>query len=262
MLPSILPPVDEELARRQQQMLHKQGVEVHTKSPLKEVRKTNSGLEVVYEEPRGEGVVAADMVLMATGRVPHTEGLHLENIGVNVARRAVVVNEHMATSVPRVYAIGDVTGGLMLAHVASREGEVAAEHALGKNSSMDYRAVPNCVFSLPEIAGVGLTEQEAKKKGIAYQKSRFPFTASGRAMAMGQTAGVVKMICDENTGQVLGLHIMGPHATDLIAEGALAVRSGATADDIVQTIHAHPTLAEAVREAAMGQAEGPIHART
>jgi len=262
MLPSILTPVDEELARRQQQMLHKQGVEVHTKSPLKEVRKTNGGLEVVYEEPTGEGVVPADMVLMATGRVPFTDGLNLKKIGVNVARGAVLVNEHMATNVPGIYAIGDVTGGLMLAHVASREGEVAAEHALGKNSSMDYRAVPNCVFSLPEIAGVGLTEQEAKQKGIAYKKSKFPFTASGRALAMGQTAGVVKMICDENTGQVLGLHIMGPHATDLIAEGALAVRSGATADDIVQTIHAHPTLPEAVREAAMGQAEGPIHART
>jgi dihydrolipoamide dehydrogenase len=150
----------------------------------------------------------------------------------------------------------------MLAHVASREGEVAAEHALGRESSMDYRAVPNCVFTMPEIAGVGLTEQEAKEKGIAYKKSRFPFTASGRALAMGQTAGMVKMICDEDTGQVLGLHIMGPHATDLIAEGALAVRSGATAKDIVETIHAHPTLPEAVREAAMGQAEGPIHART
>jgi dihydrolipoamide dehydrogenase len=262
MLPSILTPVDDELARRQQQLLRRQGVEVHTKSPLKEIRQSGGGLEVAYQGPTGEGVVAADMVLVATGRVPHTGGLNLEEIGVKMATKAIAVNEHMATNVPGVYAIGDVTGGLMLAHVASREGEVAAEHALGKNSSMDYRAIPNCVFSLPEIAGVGLTEQEAKQNGIAYKKSRFPFTASGRALAMGQTAGIVKMICDENTGQVLGLHIMGPHATDLIAEGALAVRSGATADDIVQTIHAHPTLPEAVREAAMGQAEGPIHART
>jgi dihydrolipoamide dehydrogenase len=262
MLPSVLTTVDEDLARRHLQLLRKQGVDVHTKSPLREVRQRGGGLEVVYEEPTGEGAVVADMVLMATGRVPYTDGLHLEKIGVKLDRGAIAVNEHMATNVSGVYAIGDVTGGFMLAHVASREGEVAAEHALGRDSSMDYRAVPNCVFTMPEIAGVGLTEQEAKEKGIAYKKSRFPFTASGRALAMGQTAGMVKMICDEDTGQVLGLHIMGPHATDLIAEGALAVRSGATAKDIMETIHAHPTLPEAVREAAMGQAEGPIHART
>jgi dihydrolipoamide dehydrogenase len=262
MLPSLLTTVDEELARRQQQALRRQGIDVRTKSPLKEVRQGDGALDVVYEEPTGEGVVPADMVLVATGRVPQTDGLNLDRIGVKVNRGAIVVNEHMATNVPGVYAIGDVTGGFMLAHVASREGEVAAEHALGRESSMDYGVVPNCVFCLPEIAGVGLTEQEAKGRGLAYKKSRFPFTASGRALAMGQTAGMVKMICDERTGQVLGLHIMGPHATDLIAEGALAIRSGATAEDIVQTIHAHPTLPEAVREAAMGQAEGPIHART
>jgi len=262
MLPSVLTTVDEELARRHQQVLRRRGVHVHTTSPLKEVRQRDGGLEVVYEEPTGEGAVLADMVLMATGRVPYTDGLNLEKIGVKQNRGTIAVDEHMATNVPGVYAIGDVTGGLMLAHVASREGEVAAEHALGRESIMDYRAVPSCVFTMPEIAGVGLTEQEAKEKGIAYKKSRFPFTASGRALAMGQTAGMVKMICDEDTGQVLGLHIMGPHATDLIAEGALAVRSGATAKDIVETIHAHPTLAEAVREAALGQAEGPIHART
>jgi dihydrolipoamide dehydrogenase len=262
MLPSVLTTVDEELARRHQQTLRKEGIDVHTKSPLKEVRQRDGRLEVVYEEPSGEAVVGADMVLMATGRVPHTQALSLERIGVKLNRGAIAVDEHMATNVPGVYAIGDVTGGFMLAHVASREGEVAAEHALGRESSMDYRAVPNCVFCLPEIAGVGLTEQEAKKQGLAYKKSRFPFSASGRALAMGQTAGLVKMICDERSGQVLGLHIMGPHATDLIAEGALAIRSGASAEDIVQTIHAHPTLPEAVREAAMGQAEGPIHART
>jgi dihydrolipoamide dehydrogenase len=161
-----------------------------------------------------------------------------------------------------VYAIGDVTGGYMLAHVASHEGEVAVEHALGKDSAIDYQAVPNCVFTMPEIAGVGLMEQEAKEQGISYKKSRFPFTASGRALAMGETTGLVKMICDQESGRVLGLHIMGPHATDLIAEGALAIQSGATAEDVARTIHAHPTLSEAVREAALGQAEGPIHAMT
>lgn len=147
----------------------------------------------------------------------------------------------------------------MLAHVASREGEIAVEHALGRDSAMDYKAVPNCVFTLPEIAGVGLTEQEAKGQGIPYKKSRFPFNASGRALAMGQPTGLVKMICEQDDGRILGLHIIGSHATDMIAEGALAIQSGATAEDIIRTIHAHPTLPEAVREAALGQLDGAIH---
>ena len=262
MLPSLLTTVDEELARRHQQLLRRQGVNVHTKSPLKEIRQGTERLEVVYEGSKGEGVVEADLVLMSTGRVPYTEGLNLEETGVKLEKRAIVVDEHMATSVAGIYAIGDVTGEYMLAHVASQEGEVAVEHALGSDSSIDYKAVPNCVFTIPEIAGVGLMEQEAKERGLSYKKSRFPFSASGRAVAMGETAGLVKMICEKDTGQILGLHIMGPHATDMIAEGALAIQSGASAEDIVRTIHAHPTLPEAVREAAMGQAEGPIHAMT
>jgi dihydrolipoamide dehydrogenase len=207
-------------------------------------------------------VVEADLVLMSTGRVPYTGGLNLEEMGVKLQKRAIVVDEHMATNVAGIYAIGDVTGEYMLAHVASHEGEVAAEHAMGRDSSIDYKAVPNCVFTIPEIAGVGLMEQEAKEQGLSYKKSRFPFSASGRAVAMGETIGLVKMICEKDTGQILGLHIMGPHATDMIAEGALAIQRGAGAEDIVRTIHAHPTLPEAVREAAMGQAEGPIHAMT
>ena len=259
MLPALLPPVDEELARRYLQLVRRQGVEVHLRSPLKEIRQGDSLLEVVYEGAKGEGVVSADAVLISTGRLPHTEGLNLEAVGVTTENGAIVVDQHMATSVPGVYAIGDVTGGWMLAHVASREGEVAVEHALGRDSAMDYRAVPNCVFTLPEIAGVGLTEQEAKGQGISYQKSRFPFSASGRALAMGEPTGLVKMICEQDSGQILGLHIIGPHATDLIAEGALAIQSGATAEDIIRTIHAHPTLPEAVREAALGQVDGAIH---
>lgn len=260
MLPSILTTVDEELARRFQQLLRRQGVDIHTGSPLKEVRQREGALEVAYQGPKAEGAIPADLVLLSTGRVSYSEGLNLERIGVSMEKRAIVVDEHMATDVPGVYAIGDVTGGYMLAHVASREGEVAVEHAMGSDSAMDYNAVPNCVFTMPEIAGVGLTEQEAKEKGIAYKKSRFPFTASGRALAMGQPIGLVKMICEQDSGLVLGLHIMGPHATDMIAEGTLAIQSGATAEDIVRTIHAHPTLPEAVKEAAMGQGDGPIHA--
>lgn len=259
MLPSILPGVDEGLARRYLQLLRRQGVDVHLRSPLKSIRDADRLLEVLYEGPKGEGSVRTHMALMATGRMPYTEGLNLDQVGVKTEKGAIVVDEHLATNVSGIYAIGDVTGGMMLAHVASREGEVAVEHALGRDSAMDYAAVPNCVFTLPEIASVGLTEQEVKEQGISYKNTRFPFTASGRALAMGQTTGQVKMICREDDGQVLGLHIMGPHATDMIAEGALAIQCGCTAEDIIRTVHAHPTLPEAVREAALGQVDGPIH---
>ena len=173
-----------------------------------------------------------------------------------------MVDERTATNVPGVYAIGDVTGGIMLAHLASRQGEAAAENIMGRPVAMDYRAVPNCVFTLPEIAGVGLTEQAAKAEGLDYKVARFPFLASGRALTIGETTGLVKLICERESGRVLGMHIMGPHASDLIAEGTLAIQMGATARDIAETIHAHPTLPEAIMEAAKAAAFGQaIHYR-
>lgn len=259
MLPSLLPPVDEELSRRYLTLVRREGVEVHLNSPLRGVQKKGPTLLVEYGADEKVESVEAEYVLIATGRLPYTEGLGLAELGVKTQGRAIVVDDYLQTSVPGVYAVGDVTGGWMLAHVAFRQGEIAAENALGNKKGLDYRAVPYCVFTLPEIAGVGLTEQEAKGKGIPYKKSIFRFTASGRALTMGETTGLVKMLCHEE-GEVLGLHIMGPRATDLIAEGALAIQMGAKASDIVATIHAHPTLPEAVREAALGQFEGPIHA--
>lgn len=260
MLPSLLPPVDEELSRRYLNLVRREGVEVHLNSPLRGVQQKRPGLLVEYGGDEKVDSVEADYVLIATGRLPYTEGLGLAELGVPCGKgRAIVVDDYLQTTVPGVYAVGDVTGGWMLAHVASRQGEIAAENALGDKKGIDYRAVPYCVFALPEMAGVGLTEQEVKGKGIPYKKSIFRFGASGRALTMGETTGLVKMLCHEG-GQVQGLHIMGPHATDLIAEGALAIQMGATASDIVATIHAHPTLPEAVREAALGQLGGAIHA--
>jgi dihydrolipoamide dehydrogenase len=260
MLPTLLPTVDGELARRYKSYLQRGGVEVHLRARVEEIRPKEDGLAVKVADSEEE--VGAEKVLVATGRVPYTEGLGLEELGIKRAGGAIAVDEHMATNVSGVYAIGDVTGGTMLAHVASRQGEVAAENILGHPVAMDYRAVPNCVFTLPEIAGVGLTEEEAKAEGLDYKVARFPFSASGRALTIGETAGLVKLICERGSGKVLGMHIMGPHASDLIAEGTLAIQMGATARDIAETIHAHPTLPEAIMEAAKAAAFGEaIHYR-
>lgn len=260
MLPTLLPTVDGELARRYKSYLQRGGVEVHLRARVEEIRPQGDGLAIGVAGSTEE--VEAEKVLVATGRVPYTEGLGLEKLGVKRERGAIVVDERMATNVPGVYAIGDVTGGIMLAHLASRQGEVAAENIMGHPVAMDYHAVPNCVFTLPEIAGVGLTEEEAKKEGLDYEVTRFPFSASGRALTIGETLGLVKLICERESGQVLGMHIMGPQASDLIAEGTLAIQMGATARDIAETIHAHPTLPEAIMEAAKAAAFGEaIHYR-
>ena len=257
--PLRLEPVDEEIGRRFAQTLQRRGVEVIIGAAVKAIEKKGAVLRVLWDTPEGEQGVDGRVVLMATGRAPYTGGLDLSGIGIQMDGKAIRVNEYLETSIKDVYAIGDVLGKNMLAHVASYEGEVAVENALGRSREADYRAVPNCVFCHPEIAGVGITEKEASEGSIPYKVSKFPFAACGRAVAMGQTAGMAKMICRAGDGVVLGMHIMGPHASDLIAEGALAIRLGLTAEDIVHTIHAHPTLPEAVRETAMGQLDGAIH---
>ena len=260
MLPTLLPTVDSGLARRYKSYLQRGGVEVHLRARVEEISPKGNGLEVRVADSSEE--IEAEKVLVATGRAPYTEGLGLEELGVKRERGAIVVDEHMSTNVPGLHAIGDVTGGIMLAHLASRQGEVAVENILGHPVAMDYRAVPNCVYTLPEIAGVGLTEQEAKAEGLDYKIASFPFSASGRALTIGETTGMVKLVCESASGKVWGMHIMGPQASDLIAEGTLAIQMGATAKDIAETIHAHPTLSEAIMEAAKAAAFGQaIHYR-
>jgi len=259
--PLLLEPIDAEIGRRFAQSLPRQGIEVKIGAAVKAIRKEGAVLKGVWDTPDGEQGVEGQMVLMATGRLPYTEGLGLSELGIRMDGRAIVVNEYLETNVNDVYAIGDVLGKSMLAHVASYEGEVAAENALGHSRQADYHAVPSCIFTQPEIAGVGITEVAANDESIPYKVSKFPFHACGRALTMGETMGMVKMICNAEDGTVLGIHIMGPHASDIIAEGVLAVQMGATARDIVRTMHAHPTLPEAVREAAMGQLDGAIHFR-
>ena len=200
-------------------------------------------------------------MLLATGQRPFSENLGLDVAGVTMNRRAIAANEYLETNLPGLYAAGDCTGGQMLAHVASHAGLTAVQNALGQRKPLDLSAVPSCIFTMPEIAGVGLTERQAKEKGITVTVGRFPFAALGRALAMGDSEGQVRLICEAGSGRVLGMHVMGPHASDLIAEGALAVRLGLTARDLADTIHAHPTLPEATAEAALAVYGEAIHQR-
>jgi dihydrolipoamide dehydrogenase len=257
--PLLLEPIDEEIGRRFAQLLSRQGIRVITGAAVKAIVRDKSLLRVVWDTPEGEEGVNGQVVLMATGRRPYSEEVGYSELGLKMEQGAISVNDYLETNIEGVYAIGDVTGKYMLAHVASYEGEVATENALGRRRQADYQAVPTCMFTYPEIAGVGITEQDAKNSNIPHKVSKFPFAACGRAVAMGETIGMVKMICHAGDGKVLGVHIMGPHAGDLIAEGALAVQLGATARDLAHTIHAHPTLPEAVHETAMGLLYGAIH---
>jgi dihydrolipoamide dehydrogenase len=253
-----------QLAKRFQALLSRRGVAVTIGLDFDRIERTSEGRLRVHYTRRGQAAFAeGELVLVSTGRRPFSEGLDLETLGVRMNGPAIVVNEYLETSVPGIYAIGDCTGGYLLAHVASYEAEVAVDNILGGRRQTDYTVVPNCIFTMPEIAGVGLTEAEAKEKGLDYRATRFPFSVNGRAVAMGEPEGQVRLICERTAageaGRVLGVHIMGPHASDLIAEAALAMRLGATAEQIAQTIHAHPTVPEALMEAAMAQTVGAIH---
>lgn len=257
--PLLLEPIDQEIGRRFAQLLSKRGIRVITGAAVKAIIRDKSLLRVVWDTPEGEQGVNGQIVLMATGRRPYTKEVGCLELGLKMKEGAISVNDHLETNIEGVYAIGDVLGKHMLAHVASYEGEVAVENALGRRRQADYRAVPTCIFTYPEIAGVGITEQDARNSNILHKVSKFPFAACGRAVAVGETMGMVKMISHASDGKVMGVHIMGPHASDLIAEGALAVQLGATARDLAHTIHAHPTLPEAVHETAMGMLDGAIH---
>ena len=259
MLPRILLPIDEEIARRLTMSLKRKGIEILTDCKVKGIKKNNQNLEVLVSTSEEEKKLETEKVLLAAGRVPELGNIDVQRLGIELDKGAIKVDEKMRTNIPGIYAVGDVVGKIMLAHVASREGIVAVENISGKEVLMDYRAVPNCVFSMPEVASVGLTEEEARKENDNIKVSKFPFMANGKALGMGETEGMVKIIADGDTLELLGVHILGAHASDLIAEGTLALSIEATAEEIVNTIHAHPTLAETIAEAAEGITGKPIH---
>ncbi|NPV29598.1 MAG: dihydrolipoyl dehydrogenase [Firmicutes bacterium] len=245
---TILPFVEEELARKLQGVFRQSGITLRTRTKIREVKREGSRAKVYLEDGTE---LDAEKVLVAVGRSLNTRGLGLEECGVELGPRGeIVVNERMETSAPGIYAAGDVTGKALLAHVATCQGLVAAANALGEGRKMNYQAVPNAIFTFPEIGTVGLTSQEAKGRGIPCKTGKFPFLASGKALCEGEADGFVKVLAREGTGEILGIHIIGPHATELVAEGALAVRWGLTLGQLAETVHAHPTLAEALKEAA------------
>ncbi len=247
MLPEILPGEDPAAARVLRAAFRRAGIDVKTGVGVESVAVRGAGAHVTLSD----GVtVDADMVLLAVGRRPASEGLRLAEHGIETERGAVKVNERMETTAEGVFAIGDLVGGLLLAHVASREGIVAASRAAGKDIAMDYRAVPRCTFTHPEVAGVGLTEAAALARGIDVRTGRFSFAALGKSLADGEPQGFVKVVCEAGSGVVVGGVIVGRGASDLIHEIALAVHARLPVHEIANAVHAHPTLAEAVMEAA------------
>lgn len=247
LLPAILSTEDKQVARVILKRYKETGVSVLTEVNVDKVEAVENGVKTTLKDGRE---FLTEKVLVTIGRSFNSPGLGLEKIGVNLDRGRVTVNEKMETNVRGVYAIGDVTGKMLLAHVASVQGGVAVSNALGKVKSMDYSVVPAGIFTDPEIASVGLKEKEAEEKGMQVNVGRFPYAASGKALGMGETEGFVQIVADPATDRVLGCSIVGAHATDLLSEVALAVRTGAKVEDITGTIHAHPTLPEIVLEAA------------
>src|SRR5262245_21103981 len=262
-LDRILPGMDSEVARQFQRILQKQGVTFKLSSKVTAVDTSGKTLKAKVEPAAGGGTsetIEADVVLVAIGRVPFTEGLGLEGLGVKKDNRGrVIVDQHFATNVPGLYAIGDVIAGPMLAHKAEDEGMAVAEIISGHAGHVNYDAIPNVIYTFPEVASVGKTEEELKEAGIAYNAGKFPFTANGRAKVNLTTDGFVKILADAKTDRVLGIHIVGADAGTMIAEAAVAMEFGAAAEDIARTSHAHPTLTEAVKEAALAVGKRAIH---
>lgn len=258
-LPRLLPTLDADLGAEVERLLKKAKVKVRTASKVSKAAMRNGKHAVTIESDSKETVLEVDKTLLAVGRRPNVEELGLESIGLLVERTGIGVDEHMRTNVPHVYAVGDVTGGILLAHVASREGIVAVENALGRERVMNYAAVPSCVFTQPEVATVGLSEEQARQRGYDVKVGKFPFRASAKALAQGERNGLVKIVADSQYGQILGLHIVGPHASDLIQEGTLALTLEATLDELDAAIHPHPTLSEALAEAALAAQGSGLH---
>jgi dihydrolipoamide dehydrogenase len=260
-LDRILPGMDLEVARQFQRILQKQGMTFKLSSKVTAIDSSGKTLKVSVEPAAGSTAetIEADVALIAIGRVPYTEGLGLAELGVAMERGRVITDAHFATNVTGVYAIGDVIAGPMLAHKAEDEGIAVAEIIAGQAGHVNYDAIPNVIYTFPEVASVGKTEEELRQAGTAYSVGKFPFTANGRAKVNRTTDGFVKILADAKTDRVLGVHIVGADAGTMISEATITMEFGGAAEDIARTSHPHPTLSEAVKEAALAVAKRPIH---
>ncbi len=260
-LDRILPGFDAEIAQRFQKILEKQGFAFRLRTKVTSVARQEKGVVVSYAalDGSGEGTVSADAVLIATGRIPYSEGLGLEEAGVALERGRVKIDDGFATNVAGVYAIGDLVRGAMLAHKAEEEGVALAEILAGQHGHVDYGVIPSVVYTHPEVAAVGMTEDDARAAARPVRIGKFPFTANGRARAMRETDGFVKIIADAATDRVLGVHIIGAVAGELIAEAVVLMSFGGSSEDLARICHAHPTLSEAVKEAALNVDGRAIH---
>ncbi|NVN41728.1 dihydrolipoyl dehydrogenase [Ameyamaea chiangmaiensis] len=261
-LDRLVPGIDGEVAKQFQRVLSRQGLKMKLGHKVTKAEKSDKGVTLTVEPAKGgtAETIAADIVLLAIGRVAASEKMGLKEAGIELDPRGrIVTDAHYATSVPGIYAIGDVITGPMLAHKAEEEGVAVAELLAGQAGHVNYDAIPSVVYTWPEVAAVGRTEEQLKADGVGYKTGKFPFTANGRARAMGMTDGFVKVLACDTTDRVLGVHIIGPGAGELIAEATMAIEFGASSEDIARTCHAHPTLSEAVKEAALDVEKRAIH---
>jgi dihydrolipoamide dehydrogenase len=259
MMDRIIPLEDADLGAGLARAFGRQGIDVKTGAKVLGITQQGEGLRVEYEANGQKTTVDAPRVLVAIGRVPYTEGLGLDRIGVAMDRRFVKVDDHLRTSVPGIWAIGDLTGKVMLAHVASAQGEVAVENIMGHERTMDYSVVPSCGYMMPQAASVGLSEAKAREAGHEVKVGTFPFQASGRAIASRSTEGFVKVVADEKWGRILGVHVLHPRASDVIEEAVVAMKLESSIEDLVAAIHPHPTFTEAIAEAALAAESRAIH---
>jgi len=262
LLPQILPGADNRIAKMMKRILTKQGMKIHLETKVTGYEKTEDGITIqALDKKEKQLSIAGDKALVAVGRKPYVDGLGLENVSLELQKETgkLQVNEKFQTDVENIYAIGDLIGGPMLAHKAEDEGVAVAEILSGKTGHVQYGTIPNVVYTSPEVASVGKTEETLKKFEHEYKSGMFNFRANGRALCMGETEGFVKIVADKKTDTVLGVHIMGPRASDLIAEAVCIMEFGGSAEDIARTVHAHPTLSEVVKEAAMAVDNWSIH---
>jgi dihydrolipoamide dehydrogenase len=259
MLNRIIPTEDEEISRALEGFLSKEGISIFTQAKVEKIQKDGKNKRVVFSTTEGGKKIIATEIAQTVGRRPHYLGMNIEKIGLKTETGRITVNERMETNIPHIYAVGDVTGGIMLAHVAMAEGECAARNALGYRSSISYLAVPRCIYTSPEVACVGLTEKEAIKEKGEVLVSRFPFHAVGKAALTEETEGMIKIVAGKKYGEILGVHMIGPHVTGLIAEAVLAIEMEVTVEELAHIIHPHPTLSEGMGEAAMLLSGGALH---